>query len=392
VTPEGSWASWVEDGTLRLHAEGRWRRPLTFDARGPSGAMAETGRAVVAFASNDYLGLSVHPAVVAAAHDALDRWGAGSGASRLVTGSRPCHQELEEALAQWKGTERALLFPTGFAANLGVLGSFGGRDVRICSDELNHASIIDGARLSRAEVAVYQHRDVDHLEVLLKEAPGPTIVVTDVVFSMDGDVAPVADIVSVCRRHGSLLVLDEAHSVLGPHLSGAGASGGSAASGKGDGECDLSGIDVLRVGTLSKTLGSLGGFVAGPRAFVDLLENRARPYIFTTAPTPADAAAALAALEVLRSPEGRQLRERLARYVELVAPGHPSPIIPVILGTDEKAVAASAALLERGVWVPAIRPPTVAVGTARLRVTVSAAHTEAQIALLVDALSAVTAP
>jgi 8-amino-7-oxononanoate synthase len=367
------WSSWVETGNDGLRAEGRWRRPLPFDAQGPEGVLTDDGTKVVAFASNDYLGLSHHPAVVAAAHGALDLWGTGSGASRLVTGSRPCHHELEQALARWKNSERAIVFPTGFAANLGVLSTFGHPGVLICSDELNHASIIDGARLSRADVAVYRHRDVDHLDALLRRAPGPTLVVTDVVFSMDGDTAPVADIAAVCRRHDALLVLDEAHDVLGPDLGP-----------------DLVDTTVLRVGTLSKTLGSLGGFVAGPRPFIDFLENRARSYIFTTAPTPADAAAALAALGVLRSPEGRALQARLAAHVAAVAPGHPSPIIPVILGSDERAVAASRALRHLGVWVPAIRPPTVAPGTARLRVTVSAAHSDEHIALLRRALAAVT--
>jgi 8-amino-7-oxononanoate synthase len=368
------WSSWVETGNERLRTEGRWRRPLAFDTQGPEGVLTDDGTKVVAFASNDYLGLSHHRAVVTAAHEALDRWGTGSGASRLVTGSRPCHHELEQALANWKNSERAIVFPTGFAANLGVLSTFGHPGVLICSDELNHASIIDGARLSRAEVAVYRHRDVDHLDALLDRAPGRSIVVTDVVFSMDGDTAPVAAIAATCRRYRALLVLDEAHDVLGPDLGP-----------------DLVGTDVLRVGTLSKTLGSLGGFVAGPRPFVDHLENRARSYIFTTAPTPPDAAAALAALGVLGSAEGTALRARLASHVDAVAPGHGSPIIPVILGSDERAVAASTALRQRGVWVPAIRPPTVAPGTARLRVTVSAAHSVDHIALLVRELAAVTA-
>jgi 8-amino-7-oxononanoate synthase len=370
-----TWSSRVEASTNRLHAEDRWRHPVTFDAHGPEGVLTDDGRKVVAFASNDYLGLSLHPAVVAAAHEALDLWGAGSGASRLVTGSRPCHEKLEDALASWKHTDGAVVFPTGFAANLGVLGAFGDNGVRICSDALNHASIIDGARLSRAEVAVYRHGDLDHLETLLKESTGPTLVVTDVVFSMDGDVAPVPEIAALCRRYGSLLVLDEAHDVLGPDLAP-----------------HLAGTDVLRVGTLSKTLGSLGGFVAGPRPFLDLLQNRARSYIFTTAPTPADAAAALAALGVLSSPEGVALCQRLAAHVEAVAPGHRSPIIPIVLGTDEQAVAASTALRRLGVWVPAIRPPTVPPGTARLRVTLSAAHTDDHVALLLEALAAVCPP
>jgi 8-amino-7-oxononanoate synthase len=363
------WSSLVHARADRLESEGRWRRPVTFDARGPEGVLTEDGRTVVAFASDDYLGLSTHPAVVAAAHEALDRWGTGSGASLLVTGTRPVHEELEAALASWTGPERAALFPTGFAANLGVLGAFGDTGVRICSDENNHPSIVDGALLSQAEVAVYRHRDVEHLEELLREARGPALVVTDVVFSMDGDIAPVRAIADACRRHGALLVLDEGRAVVGPDLGP-----------------DLAGVDVLRVGRLSKSLGSLGGFVAGRAAFIDLLVNRARSYVFTTAPSPPDCAAALAALRVLSTPEGDRRRARLARHIAHVAPGHASQIIPIVVGSDEQTVAASAALCRLGVWVPAIRPPT---GTSRLRVSLSAAHTSTHIDLLLEALAAV---
>jgi 8-amino-7-oxononanoate synthase len=279
------------------------------------------------------------------------------------------HAELEAELAAWRSSEAAVLFPTGFAANLGVLSTFGGPGVRVCSDELNHASIIDGCRLSRAEVAIYRHVDLDHLASLLAGAER-AIVVSDSVFSMDGDVAPVDELAELCASSGALLVLDEAHAVLGPRPR-------------------LSGVAALRVGTLSKTLGSLGGFVAGPRAFVELLVNRARPYIFTTASTPADTAAALAALRVVRSPEGDALIARLACHVHRVASGHPSPIVPVVLGDEDRALEAAAALLEQGLLVPAIRPPTVPVGTSRLRVTLSAAHTEAEVTSLVTALDAV---
>ncbi|MHB8681425.1 MAG: aminotransferase class I/II-fold pyridoxal phosphate-dependent enzyme [Acidimicrobiales bacterium] len=365
------WAARVAERAAAVVAEGRWRAPVRFDTVGPRGRLGDDGTEVVSFASNDYLGLTTHPAVVAAAAAALERWGTGSGASRLVTGSRPVHHDLETALAEHMDCERAVLFPTGFAANLGVLSTFGEAGVRICSDELNHASIVDGARLARAEVAVYRHRDVAHLASLLAGADGPRVVVSDLVFSMDGDVAPVAELAELCRRYEALLVLDEAHAVLGP-----------------DPAPHLAGVDVLRVGTLSKTLGSLGGFVAGPRSFVELLENGARSYIFTTAPTPADAAAALAALEVCRSPEGDALRARLATHVaRLAPPGHPSPIVPIVLGPEDAALKASAALLERGLWVPAIRPPTVAPGTARLRVTLSAAHEDADVERLAAALA-----
>lgn len=375
TSPSRAWQQRVDERCAELRAGGRWRRPRPFDASGPTGTLSDEGRPVVSFASNDYLGLSVHPAVVEAASAALARWGTGSGASRLVTGSRPVHHELEAELAAHAGSPRAVLFPTGFAANLGVLTTFGEGGVRICSDELNHASIVDGARLAQGEVAVYPHGDLDALEALLAGAHGRALVVSDLVFSMDGDVAPVEGLAELCRRHDALLVLDEAHAVLGPDPTPA-----------------LQGVDVLRVGTLSKTLGALGGYVAGPTAFVELIENRARPYIFTTAPTPADAAAALAALRLLPAPEGVALRSRLGALVQRIAPGHPSPIIPVVLGEEAAALEASARLLERGLWVPAIRPPTVPAGTARLRVTLSAAHADHDVERLRAALAELPVP
>ncbi len=383
------WDARIRAELARTAEEGRWRAPRTFDAFGPRGTLRQTPDApVVSFASNDYLGLSAHPRVIAAAHEALDAWGAGSGASRLVTGSRPVHEELEQALAEWKGTEAAVCFPTGFAANLGVLCTLGGPGVRVLSDELNHASIVDGCRLSRASLAVYRHGDMDHLAELLASpsraaggpdvtAPtAPTLVVTDSVFSMDGDVAPVDDLVALCARHGALLVLDEAHAVLGPHVGGS------------------DGRSIVRVGTLSKTLGSLGGFVAASRDVADLLVNRARPYIFTTAATPADAAAALAALQVLRSAEGEALIARLVSLIDRVSeaglapPRHRSPIIPIVVGSEQAALDASATLLADGLWVPAIRPPTVPAGTSRLRVTLSAAHADDDVTRLLAALAA----
>ena len=396
---DNSWEARIRSSLERVVDEGRWRAPREFDALGPAGLL-DSGP-VVSFASNDYLGLSAHPAVVAAAQSALARWGAGSGASRLVTGSRPIHSELERELAAWKGTEAAVCFPTGFAANLGVLSTLGGPGVRILSDELNHASIIDGCRLSRSALAVYRHRDMGHLAELLADAPTgvspPTIVVTDSVFSMDGDVAPLDDFVTLCRRHNALLILDEAHAVLGPNLpTPPGRDKGGRMGGQGRG--GVQGGTVVRVGTMSKTLGSLGGFVAASRDIVALIVNRARSYIFSTAPTPADAAAALAALHIVRSSEGAALTGRLAAMIERVTeagfapPGHPSPIIPIVLGSEQAALNASAALLHEGLWVPAIRPPTVPVGTSRLRVTLSAAHTDEEVSRLLHALSLLTSP
>ncbi|MFO1537263.1 MAG: aminotransferase class I/II-fold pyridoxal phosphate-dependent enzyme [Actinomycetota bacterium] len=363
------WRDWAGAESGRVRDAGRWRAPRDLDAAGPVGTLTTGGPTVVSFASNDYLGLTRHPAVIAAAHAALDRWGSGAGSARLIVGSRPVHSDLERALADWRRSEAAVLFPTGFAANLGVLTTFGGPDVLVCSDALNHASIIDGCRMSRAEVTVYRHADPEHVDHLLAEVPGRrAVVVTDTVFSMDGDVAPVEPLAEVCARHGALLVLDDAHAVLGP-------------------DPDLDGVDALRVGTLSKTLGSLGGFVAGPRAFTDLLVNRARSYIFTTASTPADTAAALAALDVVRSPEGDALRARLRANIDRVRPGHPSPIVPVVVGDEAATVRVADALCARGFLVPAIRPPTVAPGTSRLRLALSAAHTPAQVDALVAALT-----
>lgn len=365
-----SWRAWAAGECGAIRRADHWRAVRTLDLRAPAAPADLDGRQVVSFAANDYLGLSAHPEVVAAAHAALDRWGAGSGAARLVTGGRPVHAELEAELADWKGTESALLFPTGYAANLGVLATFGGPGTRIHSDELNHASIVDGCRLARAEVAVYPHRDLEALRRRLAQGAGRRqLVVSDLAFSMDGDLAPLDGLVALCARYGALLVLDEAHAVLGPHQIPPGA-------------------EVIRVGTLSKTLGALGGFAAGNADLVGLLVNRARPFIFTTAGTPASAAAALAALRVLRSAEGAALLARLHQRVDLLAPGHPSPIVPVVLGAERDALAAAERLAAQGFLVPAIRPPSVPRGTSRLRVTVSAAHSEEQVRGLAAALRA----
>jgi 8-amino-7-oxononanoate synthase len=362
-----NWPAWVDARNASIHASGRWRTIRDLAGGVPETSVLATGQPVLSFASNDYLGLSQHPAVAAAAIDAIGRYGTGSGASRLIVGARAAHRDLEDALADWKGTESALVFPTGFMTNLGVLTALAAdENTLICSDELNHASIIDGARLARARVAIYRHGDLDQLDALLGGADR-AIVVSDVVFSMDGDVAPVNELYAACRRHGALLVLDEAHAVLGPDAP--------------------TGDDVVVVGTLSKTLGAVGGFVAAPKAYVELLVNTARSFIFTTAPAPADMAAALAALAIVRGDEGAERRATLRRWIDRVRPGHASPVIPVVIGDERAAMAASDALLARGMLVPAIRPPTVAPGTSRLRIALSAAHTEGQVDALVEALA-----
>ncbi|HUF32151.1 MAG TPA: 8-amino-7-oxononanoate synthase [Acidimicrobiales bacterium] len=362
-----TWESWIESQLDDIRAAGQWRRTRSFDAHGPEGRLE--GEDVVSFASNDYLGLATHPSVVAAASAAAERWGTGSTASRLIVGTRPGHCELEEEIADWKATPAAVVFSSGYSANLGVLGALGGPHVTVCSDELNHASIIDGCRLSRSAVAVYRHGDVDHLEKLLVAAPGRRVVVTDTVFSMDGDVAPLPALREVCARHDALLVIDEAHAVLGPDLPD-----------------DGDGPVTVRVGTLSKALGSVGGWVASSTPMIDLLVNRARSFIFTTALTPPDTAAALAALRIVRSAEGDALVARLREVTDRVRDGHPSPIVPILLGDEDRAVEAADALLELGLLVPAIRPPTVPPGTSRLRIAMSAAHSDDMVERLLDGL------
>ena len=361
------WDAWIDAQLDEVRTAGRWRTNRSIDAFGPAATL--DGASLVSFASNDYLGLSAHPAVVAAAQEAAGRWGTGSTASRLIVGTRPSHGELEAEIAEWKGCEAALVFSSGYTANLGVLGALGGREVTVFSDELNHASIIDGCRLSRSSVRVYRHGDVQHLDSLLSGTSARRLVVTDTVFSMDGDVAPLAELCACCAEHHALLVLDEAHAVLGPELPSGTAGAG-----------------VVRVGTLSKTLGSLGGWVAGPNRLIDLLVNRARSFIFTTALSPTDTAAATAALRIVRSPEGHRLITRLRAAVDRLAPGHPSPIIPLVLGDESRALDAAAALMDQGLLVPAIRPPTVPPGTSRLRVALSAAHTDDMITRLIVAL------
>lgn len=366
------WSARVADQLRAIRSKDRWRSIRTFDGRLPQATLR--GQAVVSFASNDYLGLSHHPAVVGAGQEAMARWGAGSGASRLVVGARPVHDQLEQELAAWKAMPAALALPTGFTTNLAVLATLASSpEVLVVSDELNHASIIDGCRLGRGQVAISRHTDVEHVDALLAAHRGPALVVTDTVFSMDGDAAALEPLAEVCRRREALLVLDEAHAVLGPHIDPRGNP--------------WVGVDLVRVGTMSKALGSLGGFVAANRDIIDLLVNTARPFIFTTAPSPADTAAALAALRILRSSEGVGLVDRLRGHVDAVAWGHPSPIVPVMFGSERAALDASAGLLRIGLLVPAIRPPTVAPGTSRLRIALSASHTDDDVERLVKALA-----
>ncbi len=347
---------------------------------GPQGArVVLDGKPVLLLCSNNYLGLADHPRVREAAADAAMRWGAGSGGSRLVSGTMTIHQRLEERLAAFKGFEQALLFGSGYLANLGVLGALAGEGTLVCSDALNHASIVDGCRLARGRTAIYEHGDVEHLRRILDAAPEErAVVVTDSVFSMDGDVAPLRELSELCAERGAWLVVDEAHATgcVGPGGRGAVA------------EARLDGEEhVVVVGTLGKALGAYGAFVAGSAAVRELLVNTARPFIFSTAPPPPAIAAALAALELLEEQparvdalqsRARTLRDELAREGFDVS-GSTTQIVPLVIGDAAQAMAICEAALEHGVFAQAIRPPTVPEGTSRLRLAVMASHEKAEL-------------
>ena len=350
------WSEWADERLADLEARNLDRHIRDFS--GTSVVVRdEDGRELVSFASNDYFGLTSHPSVVEAARVALEEHGAGSGSARLIAGSKPTHSELERELAAWKGEEAALLFSSGYTANIGVLAAFGTQGATIFSDELNHASIVDGCRLAHAHVVVYRHRDVAHLRELMAGVER-AVVVSDLVFSMDGDVAPVEELAELCAERAALLVLDEAHAALGPHP-------------------DLTGVEHVRVGTLSKMLGSAGGFAAGSDTMIRLLLNAARSFVFTTAGAPTDAAAARAALQLLQGEEGTDLRSHLASLIERFTPGSRIPIITVLMDGEDAALAAARSLYDEGFLVPAIRPPTVP--SARLRISLSAANTHEQV-------------
>ncbi|WP_257452818.1 8-amino-7-oxononanoate synthase [Archangium lipolyticum] len=351
----------------------------------PQGPLVRIGgEMLVNFASNDYLGLASSPTVRAAAFSALEVHGVGSGASRLVVGDSSAHQRLEARLASFERSEAALLFNSGFAANVGTIQALVGPEDAVFSDALNHASLIDGCRISRARVVVYPHSDVDALERALVSTPARRkLVVTDSVFSMDGDYAPLREIVAVCRAHHAALLVDEAHAtgVLGS---------------RGAGLCEELGLEHavdVRMGTLSKALGGLGAYICASRPVVELVLNRARPLVFSTALPAALCAAAEAAVDIVERDD--VLRARLWRNIRRFSEGlrslgfaaEPrSAIFPVIVGEPGVAVAASQALRSRGLLVKAIRPPTVPEGTSRLRFCLSAAHTEGHVDLALQGL------
>ena len=351
-------------------------------------------RELINFSSNDYLGLAAHESLRVAAQAGVETLGAGAGSARLISGSQAIAHELEAALAAFKQTEAALSFSSGYAAALGVVPALVGQGDVLVIDKLVHASLVDAARLSGAKLRVFKHNDLAELETILQWASGRegnTLVITESVFSMDGDLAPVRDLVQLKNRYGAWLMLDEAHAT---GLYGEGRRGIAE-------EMDVSDGVEVQLGTLGKALGAAGGYICGSQALIDLLVNRARSFIFSTAPVPAQLAAAKRGVELVQSDEGEALRTRLWANVDalkngLIQQGWKLPVVrsailPLIIGDEREALALAERLREAGVWVPAVRYPTVARGAARLRVTVSAAHQPKHLDALLEALGNGTA-
>lgn len=382
-TAENTWSTQLAD----IRRQGLWRELQSLqpdpDADRPLFVDAE-GRLLLSFASNDYLGLSREPALRQAAIAEMERSGVGAGAAPLLGGERPAHQALAADLARWLGVEAVLLFGSGYLANLGIISALVGRQDRVYADRLNHASLVDGVRLSGARLQRYRHGDMAHLQQLLERGTaGQAWIITDGVFSMDGDLAPLPEIVTLARRYQARIILDEAHAlgVLGAEGRGTLAHY----------QLDTHSVDVI-MGTLGKAFGVYGAFVAGSQDLIDLLRNRARSFIYHTALPAALAAAARASLQLLCGGEDR--RARLVEHRDWLraelpdAPWLPSatPIQGLVLGEAAAAVQAAARLREVGLYCPAVRPPTVPKGSARLRITLSAAHHREDLTQLVTAL------
>ena len=382
----------IKDELRVLKDAGLYRKSIVIeDCQGPY--VTIDGEKYLSFCSNDYLGLAGHPKVKEAAREAIARYGWGAGASRLVSGTNMLHERLETEIARFKSTEAALVFPTGYMANLGAVCALMGKGDLILCDRLNHASIIDASRQSGAAIRVYAHNDVTALDRVLRRVSNnyeKMLIVTDGVFSVDGDIAPIPEIVSTAKRFGPqvMTMVDDAH---GTGVFGQGGRGLLEHFGLKDG------IDI-QMGTLSKAMGGIGGFVAGTRELVDYLKNKSRPFIFTTAIPPAACAAGLEALKLIGGEEGAKRRERLwqnCRYLEkgLSAIGFDmtvqSPIIPVVLGEPQRALDASKTLFAKKLLVPAIRPPTVPQGTSRLRISLASEHQIEHLDLLLEGLKTV---
>lgn len=380
-----AWPDYIVHAIRELKEKGLYRQLKILDSA-PGAAVKVGRRSVLVFCSNDYLGLATDPRMKTAAVRAVRTWGTGVGASRLISGNITLYRTLEQAVSKLKRVEAALVFSSGYATNVGVITSLAGPGDLILSDALNHASIVDACRLSRAEIAVFPHRDVHALESLLRRTrvQGRVMIVTDGVFSMDGDLAPLPELSALSRQYGALLVVDDAHGtgVIGPN---------------GGGIFDHFGLKdpaALQVGTFSKALGSLGGFAVASAEMVDFLVNHARSLIYSTGLPPSVLAANAEALRiVVEEPNRRKHLHRLAGYLrQALAPlgfspvDGPTPIIPLVVGEAEEAVRLSAYLWDEGIFVPPIRPPTVPEGQSRLRVSLSALHRQEDVDRLVYAI------
>jgi 8-amino-7-oxononanoate synthase len=378
-------AEFIDNELQALKDASLYRRLRTVAGdQGPT--LTVDGREVLNFSSNNYLGLANHPALAAAAKEAIDLYGCGSGASRLISGNMALHEELEKQLADLKGTEAALIFNSGFQANTGILATLAGPGDVIFSDALNHASIIDGCRLARATVVIYPHADLSYLEGRLKDAPSRArkLIVTESLFSMDGDEAPLIEIVRLAETYDAMVMVDEAHAtgIFGPDGAGVVSKAG------------LGGRVLVQMGTLGKALGAFGAYVAGSAALRELLINRCRSFIFTTSLPPAVMAMGVAAVKIVKSdPQRRQAlcdnAEQMRRGLKSLGysvGNSRSQIIPVIIGDEKACMRLSEELLARGVFAQGIRPPTVPPGTSRLRMTLMATHTTAQIKTALETL------
>ena len=383
--------NWIADELDTLSGQGLLRELQTRESPPVAGMVQLDGVALVNFGSNDYLGLAADERLIDAVKHCSGQHGWGAGGSSLVNGRGTLHRRLEQEIARFKKTEAALLFPTGFAANVGAVTSLVGRGDTVFSDELNHASLIDGCRLSGASIHVYRHHDTSHLAELLQAASGAgrRLIVTDSVFSMNGDVAPLDALAELAEQYEAMLLVDEAHAcgVLG-HC--------------GRGACEQLAVESrvdLQVGTLSKAFGSLGGYITGSDELIQWICNRARTYMFSTAQPEAISAASLAALEIVQADAPRRLRvvESASRLRQILnglgfnTAGSSTQIIPLIVGDNDRAVAMSRELRNRGFYVPAIRPPAVPNHLARLRISLSSQHTEDQLQRFRDCLTAMSA-
>ena len=370
---------WIDD-ELREIQDNNLYRHLTEIQTSQSPEIIIDGKNYILLASNSYLGLSVDPMVVEASKAALEKYGTGSGGSRLVSGSSDLHRILEERIAKFKNTEASILFSSGYLTNIGTISALVGKDDMVYSDELNHASIIDGCRLSGATIKIYNHLDMEHLNSILKSDQGKScrrLIVTDTVFSMDGDIVDLKKLVNISEKYGSMLMVDEAHAtgVLGDRGSGA------------TEYFNVENRVPIVMGTLSKAIGSLGGYIAGEKKLIDFIRNRVRSYIFDTSLPAASLAASLKAIDIIESEQER--RDHLWKLINKFKLGlqdmglevlpSSSAIVPILIGDAEPALNFSKDLKEQGIYTPAVRPPSVAAGRCRIRASLMATHTDAHI-------------